>query len=393
MKRKRILVISSWKFSGITASLTAALARSGCEVLEGESNLKLLRFRFAYVIYIILNALLVYRTKYKKYLNRTYASFVAKSKSNANLVNTHSDVDAVLLIGANSLNFWGKKREGVLYGVFTDHTNMLSKKLPCHGYKIPEKGVYGRWNELEKHVLTQQDHVFVMGSHVKKSMVEDYGVDAAKVTVVGGGANLDLDIERDGVHKNYTGKNILFVGMDYERKGLNVLVKAFDRALRIFPDTKLHIVGAQGEDRDGIKYYGRLGGDALKSLFYKAQIFALPTYREPFGIVFLEAMFAKAVCIGTNIEAIPEIVLDGETGLLTEPGDVDGLAEKIVYLLSHTATLKRMAEAGYTVAKANWTWDIVAAKILGKIGSDVQYERVAYAELKEPNRERFIRTG
>jgi glycosyltransferase involved in cell wall biosynthesis len=109
-----------------------------------------------------------------------------------------------------------------------------------------------------------------------------------------------------------------------------------------------------------------LKGEPLKELFYDSQIFAMPSLREPFGIVFLEAMWSKAVCIGTSIEAIPEIIKDGETGYIVDPNDDGALAERISALFSHPEDLKDKAERGYAVAKSEWRWDLTAKKILDK---------------------------
>jgi len=372
----RILIISSGEFSGTKGSLIRSLRDKGCEVLEVRSSLRYLPLRPLYIALVLANALLVYKLGFRHYLNRTYAAYVARSKANDTIVREHNRVDAVILIGANCLNFWKVKKPGMIYTIFTDHTNMLSKKIcaemaskktPNYDYDMPEARVHSNWNMIEKHILAQQDHIFVMGSHVKDSMVCDLDIDPSKITIVGGGPNLDLDIERDSKFKDYHGKNILFVGLDAKRKGLPVLISAFAKVTAIFPNAKLHIVGVEGDNANGVEYHGRLRGSPLKKLFYETQIFALPAYREPFGIVLLEAMFAKNVCIGTNIEAIPEIIIHGETGYLVEPGNEKILADRIIELFSDVVLLKAMAERAYQIAKRQWTWERAAKRIIDAI--------------------------
>ena len=84
----------------------------------------------------------------------------------------------------------------------------------------------------------------------------------------------------------------------------------------------------------------------LKRRFYDAQILVMPTYREPFGIVFVEAMWAKTVCIGTSIGAIPEIIQNGTTGFLVEPGDCVALSRAIERCLDHPELLQVMGSEG-----------------------------------------------
>ena len=64
-------------------------------------------------------------------------------------------------------------------------------------------------------------------------------------------------------------------------------------------DATDHMIGVGGNTSDRMRYYGQLHGEPLKQLFEKLQIFALPRFREPFGVAFMEAMWAKNVCIGT----------------------------------------------------------------------------------------------
>jgi glycosyltransferase involved in cell wall biosynthesis len=350
----RILLISTGDFSGIKRSLIMELRRAGCIVIDGKVTLRHLRFRVLHILFMFLNALISYKFRFRALIARTRAAYYSLSKASAALVERNNDIDVVIMIGANFLNFWKTKKRGVVYTLFTDHTNLLSKRLPDYGFAIPEKQVRPYWNRIERKVLSQQDHIFVMGSHVKESLVQDYGACPEQVTVIGGGPNLDVDIERDGVLKDYGQRRILFVGLDPERKGLKVLTKAFAEVRRVFPDSTLHVAGVDGLSANGISYYGNVRGERLKDLFYSSQVFALPAFREPFGVVFLEAMLSKAVCIGTKIEAVPEIIVNGQTGFLIKPNDHATLAENIIALFSDREILTSMAESGYRIAKKHW---------------------------------------
>jgi glycosyltransferase involved in cell wall biosynthesis len=308
-------------------------------------------------------ALLSYGTDFRNYIRRTRMHNRAFARATEIVLGNHPNTNMLIQMGGDFSTYWKRKSPGVLYAVFTDHTNMLSKRLPDFGMLFPERSVIPTWNQVEREVFSQQDLIFVVGRHVKQSMIDDYGVPSARVSVVGAGPNLDVDIERDGIEKNYAAKNILFVGLDAARKGLGALRKAFAKVRQVHPDANLNIVGLNGDNEEGVRYYGKLKGEPLKELFYDSQIFAMPSLREPFGIVFLEAMWSKAVCIGTSIEAIPEIIKDGETGYIVDPNDDGALAERISALFSHPEDLKDKAERGYAVAKSEWRWDLTAKKI------------------------------
>ncbi|MEP7247186.1 MAG: glycosyltransferase family 4 protein, partial [Gammaproteobacteria bacterium] len=303
-------------------------------------------------------------TGFRQHMMRTRTSNWVFGLASDHTIGARDELDMVVQIGVNHLPFARKKRPGVVYTAITDHTNLLSKQLPDFGLHFPERFVSSTWNALERLNLLRQDHIFVLGSHVKRSMVEDYGIPEQRITVVGSGPNLDVDIERDDVAKDERGKNVLFVGLEPERKGLPALKKAFAKVLEAHPDAVLHVVGVEAENETGIVHYGEVRGEALKQRFYQAQIFAMPSLREPFGVVFVEAMWAKAVCVGTNIGAIPELIDDGETGFVVEPNDSDALAARIIALFDQPEMMKGFAERAYAQAKQKWSWEHVLTKIL-----------------------------
>src|SRR5262249_41629721 len=135
---------------------------------------------------------------FRPYMFRTRAANRAFGLANAAAVAERHAVDLVMQIGTA---FAVHRRPGVLYALFTDHTNLLSKLLPDFGVDSRKRYVPGAGNEVERKNLLQQDHIFVMGSQVKRSMVQHYRIPAGRITVVGGGPNLDVDIERDGFNK------------------------------------------------------------------------------------------------------------------------------------------------------------------------------------------------
>ncbi len=363
MKKGTILIIGYGEFSGIRKSIVAALREKGCYVIEEKHTLRCLLLRPVYLILMTANAILLYGTAFRRHLDHTPVSAWVRAMANQAIVKRHKNIDAVLSLPKIVQNFHTRKRRGVRYAILTDHVNLLSKRLPDVGASSHERDTAGIWNDLERRVLGTQDYNFVMGRYVKEAMVKDYGVDPRRVAVTGGGPNLDVDAERDGIVKDYSKKNILFVGLDAERKGLPVLLRAFERVLGEFPDARLQVAGASGASGGGVIYHGVVKGPALRSLFYGAQVFALPSFREPFGIVFLEAMWAKAACVGTTLGAMSEFIEDGRTGYLVEPGDAETLGDRLLELFGDPGRLKDMAERGYRIARKRYGWERAASVI------------------------------
>lgn len=132
---------------------------------------------------------------------------------------------------------------------------------------------------------------------------------------------------------------LLFVGGDFGRKGGAELLAAWRQAdfggaarLTIVTESPLDeaALPAGVRVRRGVRAYT----PEWFELWHDADVFALPTRGEAFGMVFQEAAAAGLPAIGTRLNAIPEIVADGETGLLVPPGDVDALAEALRALVS-----------------------------------------------------------
>lgn len=142
----------------------------------------------------------------------------------------------------------------------------------------------------------------------------------------------------------------------HERKGLKYLIGAIPEVLEKYPNVKLVIIG-EGPNRGkleklirklGIKDYVVLLGRRkdMPQLLKSADIFALPSRREAFGLVNLEAMLTPLPVIASKVGGIPEIVENGKTGLLVKPESEKSLALALKQLISSPAKRRKMAQAG-----------------------------------------------
>jgi len=98
-----------------------------------------------------------------------------------------------------------------------------------------------------------------------------------------------------------------------------------------------------------------------KVLYYKsADVLVLPSLYEVFGIVNLEAMACNVPIVASKIGGIPDVVKDGENGLLVPPRDSEALADAIIYLLKNKDIRERMGENGRKLVEEKYTWKKVA---------------------------------
>jgi glycosyltransferase involved in cell wall biosynthesis len=106
------------------------------------------------------------------------------------------------------------------------------------------------------------------------------------------------------------------------------------------------------------------GWTALADAYAAAHVFAPPTRFEPFGIAFVEAMHFGLPCIGPRACAVPEIIVDGETGFTVPVDDVERLTERLLQLLTDTDLGRRMGDAGRARARDMFTWPRVVERML-----------------------------
>jgi glycosyltransferase involved in cell wall biosynthesis len=251
------------------------------------------------------------------------------------------------------------------YVLLLDHTRALAQASPAWpAAGLPPPPEYGAgWFDREATLYRGAAGIACFSENVARSLVRDYGVDRDRVTVVGAGAN----VFPETAPRRDDGRTIVFVGKDFARKGGFVLLDAFARLRGAFPKARLVIAGAQAPDArripPGVFFLGQVGLEELPALLSQSTIFALPTLREPFGIAFLDAMACGLPCVGTRIEAIPEIVREGETGLLVPPGDPIPLALALERLLGDPVLARAMGARGRARVFAGALWSHVAARL------------------------------
>lgn len=216
----------------------------------------------------------------------------------------------------------------------------------------------------------RMDLVLAMSDWLAGSMVDDYGVDPARVHVVGQGPNVPLP--EAPPPRPDPARRVLFVGKAFVRKGGPDLLAAWPTVRAALPDAELVLVGPKDLDVPlpaGVRCEGRIdrsapGGEArLASLFAEACALVLPSRFEPFGTAMLEGMGWGLACVGTRACAMPEVIEDGVTGRLARPGDPASLAEALIDVLGDPRRALALGAAGRARLERDLTWERVAARI------------------------------
>jgi glycosyltransferase involved in cell wall biosynthesis len=168
---------------------------------------------------------------------------------------------------------------------------------------------------------------------------------------------------------------ILFFGNLVPYKGPEVLLKAFSEVRKDHPEVLLFYAG-RGSLKDGLQSLAReleledevvFAGyvdDQDKAICYRAaDIFCLPSVNraEAFGIVNLEAMASGLPIVASRLGGIPDLVREGENGILFEPGEVDELAQVLGYMIDNPEERWKMGRAGKKMAE-DYSWAKIAQK-------------------------------
>lgn len=255
--------------------------------------------------------------------------------------------------------------QGIPHFIYTDHTHKENLRYPG----FDKRHYFGnKWIELETCIYRNASMNFTMSSNISRSIIEDYSCENEKVRCVYCGANIGMITPENFDKSKYSKRNILFVGLDWKRKGGPVLIEAFKRVLKVIPDATLTIVGSSPAlDLPGCSVIGNIPVTDVLNYYNKASVFCMPTIIEPFGIVFIEAMSMKLPVIGTNIGAIPDFIANGVNGYMVEPGDPQSLADRLIELLVDPEKCRRFGEAGYSLFLERYTWEKTGLKISNSI--------------------------
>jgi glycosyltransferase involved in cell wall biosynthesis len=193
----------------------------------------------------------------------------------------------------------------------------------------------------------------------KDSLVRDYGVPESKVTIIPPGVDLARWPRHDAALRAQAGAGrlmkLLFVGGEFARKGGELLLQCFRAGLD--ERAELHIVTqAPVAPANNIFVYHNLtpNSDTLLRLYAESDIFVFPSLADCAPLAVPEAMAAGLPVISTTVGAIPEMVREGETGMLLPPGDVGALRNAIETLLARPELRAEMGAAARRLVEAEY---------------------------------------
>jgi len=245
---------------------------------------------------------------------------------------------------------------------------------------------------LEKDIIKNASAIISLSEIEKNDLINLYGTPVEKIAVIPGGVDLKQfintprDKAREKLSFNKVDFILLYVGRLEWRKGIGTLISAVKLLKNEVPNIKAVIVGGRivgkqknAEDfkehqrllkkteEEGVKeliqFVGRIDNGRLPLFYSAADIFVIPSYYEPFGLVALEASACKVPIIASRIGGLQNIIQDGENGFLFEPRNPFNLKEKVLQLQKSKELSKTFIESAYRNVATNYSWGDIAAKI------------------------------
>jgi len=228
--------------------------------------------------------------------------------------------------------------------------------------------------------IARADAVIVFTTHERDELVAQ-GVSRDRVTVAGLGVDptpLDDDeaLSHDFRAKYNVGRSplIAFVGRKQRYKGVWFLIEAMQQVWQWVPDVRLVVAGGRTIESPHMQrelgYMPRhcqariiwiddFADEDKRSILAAADVIALPSLHESFGLVYLDAWLHKKPVIGCRLGSTTSLVDDEVDGLLVTFEDHRGLARAVLRLMAAPALRARMGEAGYRKLLRHYTWGAV----------------------------------
>lgn len=207
--------------------------------------------------------------------------------------------------------------------------------------------------EKKQQLIVQYAYCVAMTKMIRENLLKA-GVRAQKIFTIPNGIEIHLPEQQQ---KTWT-ETVIFVGnlTQQPAKGIDLLLKAWKTVVERFPKATLQVVG-DGDIAAYSKYAVAHGIDAsvsfagkqpnIKQLLSQADIFVLPSRREGMSNALMEAMMCSMPIVATDVSGSQDLIVNGESGLLVPPSNVEQLANGLLEMLSDPEEAKKMGRKAY----------------------------------------------
>jgi len=238
-------------------------------------------------------------------------------------------------------------------------------------------------NYIEQKALESSQLIIYSSDWAAKTAIENYNVKPEKIKVVPFGANIDCKRNLDDIrniinNRSSSELNMLFLGVDWIRKGGNTAVKIATGLNKLGLNTKLHIAGIRklpfNDIPDFIINYGFVdkateeGRRKIEELFSKCHFLLVPSLAEAFGIVFCEANSFGLPSISTNVGGITTAIKDNINGkTFSLNADISEWCNYIFNVFSDKTRYNDLCMSSFREYETRLNWEVAGRTIMNFI--------------------------
>lgn len=266
-----------------------------------------------------------------------------------------------------------------VYSAITTTAPIVSTKHNPDPFRL------GPWRHAERLLARRARRIIAISEAVRRFNVDEVGLPAEKLELVyygldelprPWGPNPPLELPE-------TVPLLLCVGRLVVQKGVDIAI----RSLRRVPEATLLVLG-DGPGRaalqrladelgvsDRLLMPGRVGD--IASIYRRADVVVHPARWEGFGLAMLEAMLAEKPVVATEAGSAPELVVDGETGVIVPPSDPPGMAAAVNIILGEPDLARSYGALGLERARAEFSVEKMARRTLAVYESALRRDRAA----------------
>ncbi len=234
-----------------------------------------------------------------------------------------------------------------------------------------------------KFIFKNTDQITVNSSFTKKilfSIIDAENKNKIHVIPMGIDQNRFFPLEHNEFRKKFKAENLLiYVGRLIDWKGVSFLIGSMRNVLKVYPNTKLLIIGSGPEEKELLKtteklklmgnidFIGEIKNTEVSKYYCVSDIFIIPSivvggHTEGLGVVTIEAMACGTAVVGTSVGGIPDVIEDGYNGLLVSQKSSDEIAKGIIEILSNKKLKDDFIKNGINTVKEKFSWDVISDK-------------------------------
>lgn len=268
---------------------------------------------------------------------------------------------------------WIKIKSNLPYGVYMDADFITYLEIYSNPERFSKRDIL-RIAKQEENWLQKSSHIFIGSNWAWDMMCKHYDLDENKKVTVYTGGNIPLP-QKDSFAGDL---NLLFISLNFEKKGGPICVEAFKQIKTAYPNARLDIVGQRPPDKyikvNGVNYIGYIDKnnpndlERFQKALSKAFFLIHPTTMDTMGAVLIEAGYYGCPSIAPKSFGIPELLINSQTGIVVDtPFEASDFVKPILSLIENKETYYKMRKAAWDNTRNKLTWTYIGGLIASKI--------------------------